>query len=215
VLFNIAFQYKACREVSILPFIGLEAYVVLDRNDKKAKRNHLSLISYTTDGYKNLAKLSTLSHERDHYHYKPLLDMNDLAEISANGMLKGIACLTGCYFGLVSQAIVRGESQKAEKIVKTLDQVFEKVFVEVQNHKSDHGDGWNDDKLVHELFTMANWLGLPTIASQDSHYCDKERKRPAQHDANDCLFGRRERFGLPRPQLPFVKYAMDKTTVYP
>ena len=23
---------------------------------------------------------------------------------------------------------------------------------------------------------MANWLGLPTIVSQDSHYCDKDEK---------------------------------------
>jgi len=172
-----AFQlYKACKENNVLPFIGLEAYVVLDRNDKKAKRNHLSLISFTTEGYRNLTKLSTLSHERDHYHYKPLLDINDLAEASAQGNLKGIACLTGCYFGLVSQAVVHGDAKKAERIIKTLQEMFEKVFVEVQNHKADHGDGWNDDKLVHELFTMANWLGLPTIVSQDSHYCDKEEK---------------------------------------
>ena len=48
-----AFQlYKACKENDILPFIGLEAYVVLDRSDKKAKRNHLSLISFTTEDIK-------------------------------------------------------------------------------------------------------------------------------------------------------------------
>ncbi|NBO55022.1 MAG: DNA polymerase III subunit alpha [Actinobacteria bacterium] len=53
---------------------------------------------------------------------------------------------------------------------------FDKLFVEVQNHSTDHGDGWNDDKLVTELFSIANWKGLPTIASQDSHYCDKSEK---------------------------------------
>jgi len=172
-----AFQlYKACKQNDILPFIGLEAYVVLDRGDKKAKRNHLSLIAYTTDGYKNLSKLSTLSHDRSHYHYKPLLDINDLSELSAKEELHGIACLTGCYFGLVSQAIVHGDDAKAERITKLLDQMFDKVFVEVQNHKADHGDGWNDEKLVNALVTMANWNGLPVIVSQDSHYCDQEEK---------------------------------------
>ena len=172
-----AFQlYKACKANNILPFIGLEAYFVADRRDKKTKRTHLSLIAYTTEGYKNLAKLSTLSHERDHYYYKPLLDINDLAMRSLNNQLKGIACLTGCYFGLVSQAIVHSDNKMAENIVNKLSGMFDKVFVEVQNHKADHGDGWNDDKLVTELFTMANWMGLPTIISQDSHYCDKSEK---------------------------------------
>lgn len=172
-----AFQlYKHCNANGILPFVGLEAYIVEDKDDKKAKRNHLSLIAYTTEGYKNLAKLSSLSNQRTHYHYKPRIDLNDLAELSANGMLKGIVALTGCYFGLVSQAVVRGDSDRAERIIKSLDRWFDKVFVELQNHRTDHGDGWNDDKLVTELYTMANWIGVPTIISQDSHYCDKSDK---------------------------------------
>jgi len=172
-----AFQlYKACKENGIKPFIGLEAYIVEDRNDKKAKRNHITLLAYTTEGYKNLAKLSSLSNQRTHYHYKPRIDLSDLAELSANGMLKGIACTTGCYFGLVSQSVVHGESEKAEKIIKLLDKWFDKVFVELQNHGTDHGDGWTDDSLVNQLYTTANWLGLPTIISQDSHYCDKADK---------------------------------------
>jgi len=172
-----AFQlYQACRKNGILPFVGLEAYVVTDRNDKKAKRNHLSLIAYTTQGYQNLSKLSTLSNQRSHYHYKPLLDLNDIYDVGKSGGLKGIVALTGCYFGLVTQAVVRGDIIKAERTMKILDSAFDKLFVEVQNHSTDHGDGWNDEKLVTELFTMANWKGLPTIVSQDSHYCDKSEK---------------------------------------
>jgi DNA polymerase III subunit alpha len=172
-----AFQlYQACKKNGVAPFVGLEAYVVADRSDKKAKRTHLTLIAYTTQGYQNLSKLSTLSNQRDHYYYKPLLDLNDLHDAGSSGGLKGVVALTGCYFGLVTQLVVGGQSEKAEKIIRMLDSVFDKVFIEVQNHETDHGDGWNDRKLVQELFTMANWMGLPTIASQDSHYCDKADK---------------------------------------
>jgi DNA polymerase-3 subunit alpha len=172
-----AFQlYKACKSHSILPFVGLEAYVVTDRADTKVRRNHLSLLAYTTEGYQNLAALSSLSHSRDHYYYKPLLDLNDLAGLASDNKLRGIVALSGCYFGLVSQAIVGGDHRKAEAILKTLDGLFDRTFVEVQNHRADHGDGWNDELLVNELFQMAERLGLPTIASQDSHYCDKADK---------------------------------------
>ncbi|NBO53547.1 MAG: DNA polymerase III subunit alpha, partial [Actinobacteria bacterium] len=172
-----AFQlYKACRKQGILPFVGLEAYVVYDRADKKTKRNHLSLIAYTTQGYQNLAKLSTLSNSRSNYHYKPLLDLNDLAQAHEQGALKGIVAMTGCYFGMIPQAVVGGEVAKAERVTQMLSGWFDKVFVEVQNHRTDHGDGWNDDKLVAELFAMANRNGFATIASQDSHYCDRSDK---------------------------------------
>ena len=172
-----AFQlYKACNDNNIKPFIGLEAYIVEDRANKKAKRNHISLLAYTTEGYKNLAKLSSLSNQRTHYYYKPLIDLNDLADLAFNGGLKGIVCTTGCYFGLISQSVVHGEHKKAERIIMSLNKWFDKVYVELQNHGTDHGDGWNDDKLVADLFTTANWLGVPPIISQDSHYCDKSDK---------------------------------------
>ena len=172
-----AFQlYKSCKAEGILPFIGLEAYVVQQRSDKKAKRNHLSLISYTTQGYQNLVKLSTLSNQRSHYHYKPLLDLDDLADMHEQGALKGIVALTGCYFGLVPQAVVHDDIDRAERITKSLALWFDDVFVEVQNHRTEHGDGWNDDKLVSALYDMGVRSGFRTIASQDSHYCDKSDK---------------------------------------
>ncbi len=77
------------KKAGIKPFLGLEAYVVDTIDDKKAKRHHLSLLAYTTQGYKNLARLSSLSHERDHYHYKPRLDRLDFITASSTALLTG------------------------------------------------------------------------------------------------------------------------------
>ena len=172
--------YKSAIQHDIKPFTGLEAYIVEDIFDKKAKRNHLTLIAYTTDGYQNLIRLSSLSHQRDHYYYKPLIDFSDLANLHSQGLLKGIACLTGCYFGMVCQAIVNSADeekgmQKAQRIVKTLQAMFDLVYVEIQHHKTQH-EIWNDDRLVTALHKLAIDTSCPPIITNDCHYCDKNDK---------------------------------------
>jgi DNA polymerase III subunit alpha len=168
--------YKECKKRDILPFAGLEAYVVEARVDKKAKRHHITLVAYTTEGYKNLVNLSNVSHNRDHYYYKPLLDLDDLATLHAQGMLKGISAGTGCYFGMVSQLIVANNTAKAERLVGLMAGWFDPLFIEVQNHHSEHGFGWNDAKLAEELYGIAQRKGLQVIVTQDCHYCDKGEK---------------------------------------
>lgn len=188
--------YKECRKRDILPFAGLEAYIVEARVDKKAKRHHLTLVAYTTEGYKNLVNLSNVSHNRDHYYYKPLLDLDDLATLHAQGMLKGISAFTGCYFGMVSQLIVSGNTPKAERLVGMLASWFQPLFVEIQNHHSEHGFGWNDEKLAHELYGLAQRKGLQVIITQDCHYCDKGERElhnmmktiAYSADANDVVW---------------------------
>ena len=188
--------YKECKKNGILPFAGLEAYIVEARVDKKAKRHHLTLVAYTTEGYKNLVNLSNVSHNRDHYYYKPLLDLDDLAELHAQGMLRGISAFTGCYFGMVSQLIVSGNTPKAERLVGMLASWFDKLFVEIQNHNSEHGFGWNDEKLAHELYALAQRKGLQVIITQDCHYCDKGERElhdmmktiAYSADANDVVW---------------------------
>jgi DNA polymerase-3 subunit alpha len=173
--------YKEARKHDILPFLGIEPYYVDDLNDKKAKRHHMTLLSYTTDGYKNLAGLSSLSHNRDHYHYKPRLDRRDLIVASGAGGTKGIACLTGCYFGLVCQAIVNADSEEegldaAERIVRFLKGIFSPVYIEVQHHKTDGHNEWDDDRLVRALYKLALMTGTTPIITNDCHYCDKSDK---------------------------------------
>src|SRR5688500_19911314 len=56
-------HYKACREAGIKPIIGVEAYLVDDRNITPAQpryeRNHLTLLAKSDTGFRNLVKLSS------------------------------------------------------------------------------------------------------------------------------------------------------------
>lgn len=172
--------YKSAKKHGLAPFLGLEAYTVGQVDDKTAKRHHLTLLAYTTDGYKNLAQLSSTSHRRDHYHYKPRLSEFDFVEAKASGATSGIACLTGCYFGEVCQAIVSEPDEddgieKAKRLVRFYQSIFDRVYIEVQHHNTQH-EVWDDDRLVQALHRLSQETGCPPIITNDCHYCDKGEK---------------------------------------
>lgn len=164
--------YLQAMKQGLVPFPGSELYVVHDRNDKKAKRHHMCVVAFTTEGYANLVRLSTKSFQN--FYHKPLLDHADLAELSENGGLKGIAATSGCYFGFIAQAVVKDDVNTAVNLMRSYNKWFDKFYVEFQNHNIDHGDGWTDHTLADQLFMLAKENGMPAVLTQDSHYCHQE-----------------------------------------
>lgn len=164
--------YTNAMKAGIKPFPGSELYIVHDRNDKKAKRHHMCVVAYTTEGYQNLVRLSTQSY-RNFYH-RPILDHADLAEASEAGLLKGIAATSGCYYGFIAQAMTKEDFSTARQLMRAYNGWFDRFYVELQNHNIDHGDGWTDDLLANELYFAAFDLGIPAVLTQDSHYCEHD-----------------------------------------
>jgi DNA polymerase-3 subunit alpha len=171
--------YKHAMKAGIKPFPGTELYVVGDRGDKKAKRHHMCVVAFTTEGYQNLVRLSTLSHHN--FFHKPIVDQADLAGLAEDGYLKGLAATSGCYFGFTSQAISQGDMDAARSYLTGYAKWFDRFYVELQNHNIDHGNGQDDDSLANALMGLADELGLPCVLTQDSHYCDQHDKET--HDA--------------------------------
>jgi DNA polymerase-3 subunit alpha len=172
--------YQEAIRRGIKPFPGSELYVVRDRTDKKAKRHHLGVLGYTTKGYENLVGLSTYTHRG--FYNKPIIDLRELAELKAQGLTEGLAVMSGCYFGLVSQAVVAGQVDEAKTYLSCYQQWFDQVYVELQNHNIDHEDGWTDTLLADQLLLMAEEMSLPCVITQDSHYINPEEK-----DTHDAL----------------------------
>ncbi len=167
--------YKHCKDAGILPFPGVEAYLKRDARDKDAKRYHVGLVAFTTKGYEALVALSTRSHTRERFHHKPHVDFADFAEWSERGWTNGLALTTGCYFGMVQQTLIEQGMEAAEWLIKTLAQWFPHTYVELQHHNIDH-EGVNDDYIVNALDALARVLGLPTVITQDAHYCTPDEK---------------------------------------
>ena len=66
VMYGVLDLVKKCKEKGIKPIIGNEMYVINgsidDPQPKKEKRYHLVVLAKNHTGYKNLVKLTTISH---------------------------------------------------------------------------------------------------------------------------------------------------------
>ena len=85
--------YEACRKHGVKPILGVEAYLVPDRNQREGKvdRTHLTLLAETDTGFRNLVKLSSRGFLEGLYRGKPGVDMEVLSEHS-----EGVIALSGC-----------------------------------------------------------------------------------------------------------------------
>jgi len=178
--------YKAAMAAGIKPFPGSELYVVRDRaahaaavkkriadrdpiDAQNAKRYHMCVAAFTSEGYVNLVNLQTMTHAN--FHGKPIIDFRDIAALGEAGFLKGIAGTSGCYFGLPVTLLTQGDTVGTKTILTTMARAFDRFYVELQNHNIVHDDGyWTDDLVADAMHLVAQDLGLPCILTQDSHY---------------------------------------------
>jgi DNA polymerase-3 subunit alpha len=186
--------YKASRAAGIKPIIGIEAYMAGDsRFDRPTRRGrmddsggdaeageklyyHLTLLAENGAGYKNLLKLTSLAY-LEGYWYKPRADWDLLSDHH-----EGVIATTGCLGGVVLQALLQGNSEKATKLAARLQDIFgrESLFVELQDHGLDEQRRTNP-----ELIRLARRIGAPLLATNDSHYVS--RGDAEAHDALLCV----------------------------
>ena len=171
--------YKECQKAGIKPIIGVEAYIAeRGRKDKEPgvdnKRYHLTLLAKNKQGYKNLMRLVSLANIEG-YYYKPRMDKEILREFH-----EGIICLSGCMGSQLSQAVIAGNIDKAEALIKEHQEIFgkENYFLEVHSHP--HVD--NDKKLRDGIVALGKKWNIPVVAGQDSHYLCQ-----GDHEAHSTL----------------------------
>ncbi|MCY3578820.1 MAG: DNA polymerase III subunit alpha, partial [bacterium] len=186
--------YRACRAEGIKPVIGIEAYMAHeDRRSRPPRRGklddsggsteggeklyyHLTLLAENNTGYKNLIQLSSRAF-LEGYYYKPRLDWDLLAQHS-----EGLIASTGCLGGHVLQALLREDYNDAVAKAARLQDIFGKdnLFVEIQDH------GISEQQRTNpELIRLANQIGAPLLATNDSHYTHQHDSE--SHDALLCV----------------------------
>lgn len=177
-----AFEFwSKAKKHGVRPIIGLEAYVTPNTSRFERKRvrwgeggrnsgddvsgsgayTHMTLLAESTAGMHNLFRLSSRS-SLEGYFYKPRADRELLSEYS-----HGLIATTGCPSGEVQTRLRLGQYDEARRSAGEFQDIFgrDNYFLELMDH------GLSIETRVREdLLRLSKDLGIPPIATNDSHY---------------------------------------------
>lgn len=162
-------HWLACKEAGIKPVMGCEVYFQPKYNKENPQRKsyHLCLFVKNLQGYKNLCHMMTEANT-EQFYYKPIVDFKLLEKYS-----EGLICTTACIASATSQAVVNGNVDTAEKLLKKFKSIFGKdLYVEIQPYKIDKKG--TQQKTDYVLMGLARKLKIKCILTSDSHYGRKE-----------------------------------------
>src|ERR1041384_104809 len=159
---------NAANKVGIKPIVGCELYIC-KKDDHNIERtppegdtyNHLLVLAENEEGYRNLIKITSESSLHGFY-YKPRVSKKFLAEHS-----KGLIGLSGCLKGEVAEFLMEDKYDAARNAAAQYNDIFGKgnFYLEIQDQ------GLEQEHRIHPaLYKMEKDLGLPMVATNDSHY---------------------------------------------
>ncbi|MBW4612526.1 MAG: DNA polymerase III subunit alpha [Desmonostoc vinosum HA7617-LM4] len=182
VMYGAVELIKICRSQNIKPILGNEMYIINGNIEKQERRPkyHQVVLAKNTKGYKNLVKLTTISHlkgvQGKGIFSRPCINKELLKEYH-----EGLIVTSACLGGEVPQAILSGRPDAARKVAQWYKDVFgDDYYLEIQDH------GSQEDRIVNvEIIKIARELGIKFVATNDSHFIscfDVEA-----HDALLCI----------------------------
>ncbi|MDJ0726393.1 MAG: DNA polymerase III subunit alpha [Prochloraceae cyanobacterium] len=174
---------KTCRNKGIKPIIGNEMYVINDNIEdkkKKSKKYHQVVLAKNTTGYKNLVKLTTISHLQG-FRGNKLFGRPCISKELLEQYREGLIVTSACLGGEIPQRILQGNIPIAIDVAKWYKEKFgDDFYLEIQDH------GYKEDRIVNiEIVKIARELEIKIVATNDSHFIscyDVEA-----HDALLCI----------------------------
>src|SRR5467141_1629885 len=167
-IFGAVHFVNAAEKEGVKPIVGCELYVC-KKEDHHTERtppegdtyNHLLVLAENEEGYRNLAKITSEASLHGFY-YKPRISKKFLADHS-----KGLIGLSGCLKGEVAERLMEDNYEAARNAAAIYSDIFGKnnFFLEIQDQ------GLEQEHRIHSnLFRLEKELGLPLVATNDSHY---------------------------------------------
>ncbi len=174
--------YQAAEKAGLKPILGMEAYIAArTRKDKESgtdtKRYPITLLCENQEGYENLLKLATEA-ALDGMYYKPRVDKELLEKYG-----KGLIALTGPIGGAIPQAALTEDTERVKKLTEEYRGYFGKdnVYFELMDLPNVPGQA----EVNQQLIAMGKELGVPVVATCNSHYCRTEDAEA--HDVLLCI----------------------------
>src|ERR1700674_1609073 len=167
-IFGAVHFVNAAHKVGVKPIVGCELYIckkddhVITRTPPDGDTyNHLLVLAENEEGYRNLVKITSEASLHGFY-YKPRVSKKFLAEHS-----KGLIGLSGCLKGEVAERLMEGNYDAARSAAGFYRDLFgkENFFLEIQDQGLER-----EHQIRSDLFRLEKDLGLPMVATNDSHY---------------------------------------------
>ncbi|HQR25806.1 MAG TPA: DNA polymerase III subunit alpha [Nocardioides sp.] len=181
--------YSKARAAGVKPIIGMEAYFTPNtpRHERRRVRwndggdddvsgsgayTHMTLLAETTAGMHNLFRLSSRA-SMEGFFYQPRADRELLAEYST-----GLIGTTGCPSGEVQTWLRIGDYAKARQAAADFQDILgrDQYFLELMDHGLDI-----ENRVREGLLRLGKDLGIPPIATNDSHYVMREDAGAHEH----------------------------------
>lgn len=186
-----AFKFVASAEKhGIKPIVGCEFYLVKDRRvqsfskakGERDRRYHQLMLAKNQVGYQNLCKLCSFGFMEGLYSKFPRID-KELIEKYHEGLIA-----TSCCVGAeIPQAIIEGNHEKAEELLKWWINIFgEDFYIEIQRHRGLEDldiikpdgkrglSGVSQEDVNQVLLGFAKKYNLKVIATNDAHYVEED-----------------------------------------
>ena len=182
VMYGAVELIKICQKKNFKPIIGNEMYIINGDITKQERRPryHQVVLAKNTRGYKNLTKLTTISHlegvQGKGIFSRPCINKELLKQYHED-----LIVTSACLGGEIPQAIMSGRPDAARRVAKWYQDIFgEDYYLEIQDH------GSQEDRVVNvEIVKIARELGIKLIATNDSHYISCNDVEA--HDALLCI----------------------------
>jgi DNA polymerase-3 subunit alpha len=204
--------FEAAKARDIHPILGCELYISKNEDHRAPgegdDNNHLLVLAENEEGYRNLIRITSEASLHGFYR-KPRVSKKYLAENS-----KGLIGFSGCLSGELCEELVAGRYEKAKPVAGQYRDIFgaNNFFLEIQDQ------GLEQEKKIHaDLYRLERELGIPLVATNDSHYLCGEDSHA--HDVMLCVqtgakIHDKERFRFDSDQF-FVKSADEMTRIFP
>ncbi len=145
-------------------------------SQRESEYNHLLVLAENEEGYRNLIRLTSEASLNGFYR-KPRVSKKYLAENA-----KGLIGFSGCLSGELCEELLAGEYGKAASTALQYQDIFGKgnFFLEIQDQ------GLADERKIQaDLYRLEKELGIPLVATNDSHYLCGEDSHA--HDVMLCV----------------------------
>ena len=173
---------KTCKKKGVKPIIGNEMYIINGDITKQEKRPkyHQLVLAKNDIGYKNLVKLTTVSH-LEGVQGKGLFSRPCINKALLEEYHEGLIITSACLGGEIPQAILKNRLDVARRVAQWYkDLLGDDFYLEIQDH------GSPEDRIVNvEIVRIAKELDIKVVATNDSHFIscvDVEA-----HDALLCI----------------------------